>query len=245
MRTRLLELKKGLIDTRKPMLELGIELLSGVLLPDRKMSLDVQVVSTNGVPMHLFFFSLNPRVHATQGLSIGRTGKFTVSVDTTGLRYFDTIKGEIHVIFNGGEKILPYDFTVGFQKMEMPEKPLETVEDFSNYAKNHFEDAKNIFCWKDFMLFPFMKNLRNYSLYEIFYNANEKDAGLTQFLKAAGAPLPKKPAPMLSEIVQPFPKKKSYDFSVEWNVEQRDKEILKLYLQYDAILRGIKGDSKR
>jgi len=238
MRTRLLELKKGLIHTQKPALSIGAQDLCGTLISNRKVTMDVQVVSTNGVPMHLFFYSMNPRVHASQGLSIGRTGKFTVTIDTTGLNVFDQIKGEIYILYNGGEQKLPYHFVIGFPNANLPEKPFKSMDDFASFARSNFEDARKIFSWNDFLAFPFMKNLHNYGLYHLYYSNVQSDAGLTEFLKAAGYSMPKAVLDAPREVLPAVEKKNTYDFSVEWNAARRNAEIMRLFLEYDACLRG-------
>ena len=186
MRTRLLQLSKGQIEYLKPEVSLETEKLTGVALPGKKQTLEVNITSLNGVPMHLFFYSKNPRVSVFRQLSIGRSSKMTVTVDTNGLSLFDKITGEITIVYNGGEKRLPYEFTIGFARSAMPEEPITTVQDFYEYANAFPDDAKKVFLWPEFMTFPFMKDLHLYGLYHTYASNSREDGGMEEFFRAAG-----------------------------------------------------------
>ena len=107
MKSRLIQLSRGNIEYRVPDVRFGVETLSGLLLQDRKAAFEVTVNSENNVPMHLFFFSQNPRIRVSQPLSIGRTGKFTVEINTVGLVPNDRILGDIDIVYNGGRQNSP------------------------------------------------------------------------------------------------------------------------------------------
>ena len=186
MRTRLLQLSKGQIEYLKPEVSLETEKLTGVALPGKKQTVEVNISSLNGVPMHLFFYSKNPRVSVFRQLSIGRSSKMTVTVDTNGLSLFDKITGELTIVYNGGEKHLPYEFTIGFARSAMPEEPITTVQGFCEYAKAFPEDAKKVFLWPEFMTFPFMKELHLYGLYHTYASNSREDGGMEEFFRAAG-----------------------------------------------------------
>ena len=186
MRTRLLQLAKGQIEYMTPDVSLETEKLTGVALPGKKQVIEVGVTSRNGVPMRMFFYSKNPRVSIGRQLSIGRSSKMTVTLNTVGLSLFDRVTGEIVIVYNGGEKILPYEFTIGFARSAMPAEPITTVRDFYLYAQDFPEDAKKVFLWPEFMTFPFMKDLRLYGLYHTYASGSREDGGMDEFFKAAG-----------------------------------------------------------
>ncbi|MBP5225518.1 MAG: hypothetical protein J6Z38_08070 [Lachnospiraceae bacterium] len=186
MRTRLLQLAKGQIEYLTPEVFLETEKLTGVALPGKKQVIEVGITSLNGVPMRMFFYSKNPRVSVGRQLSIGRSSKMTVTLNTVGLSLFDRVTGEIVIVYNGGEKILPYEFTIGFARSAMPAEPITTVRDFYLYAQEFPEDAKKVFLWPEFMTFPFMKDLRLYGLYHTYASGSRDDGGMAEFFRAAG-----------------------------------------------------------
>ena len=186
MKTRLLQLSKGTIEYRKPDIVFGTEELHGILLPDKKLSMDVSVSSQNRIPMHLFFFSENPRVRITQPLSVGYSGKLTVELNTVGLMPGDTLSGLIRIVYNGGERELPYHFTIGMVQGGEADLSFMTLQDFVAFANENYEEAARIFFWKEFTKMPFMHDLHLMGLYHTFYSTTRQDAGLSAFLSACG-----------------------------------------------------------
>ena len=62
MKSRMLQLSKGNIEYRSPEVTFGAEILTGKLTANKRLVMEVGVLSANNEPMHLFFYSGNPRV---------------------------------------------------------------------------------------------------------------------------------------------------------------------------------------
>ena len=168
MKSRLIQLSKGNIEYRVPEVRFGVEKLSGLLLPDRKAAFEVTVNSENNVPMHLFFYSQDARIRVSQPLSIGRTGKFTVEINTFGLVPNDRIRGNIDIVYNGGETSLPYDFMIGVLCGDRVQKSFDSLTEFAEFAAKNPKEAAALFCFRDFTSMPFMQDLRLRGLYGTF-----------------------------------------------------------------------------
>ena len=186
MKSRLAELLKGKIEYRAPEVTFAAEVLKGTLQPEKKLSMDVSVVSGNNVPMHLFYFSENPRVKVSQPFSIGKTGKLTLEINTVGLEPQSVLEGGIDILYNGGEKKLPYSFTVGLGGQSGTDRSFLSLDEFVAFAEENFSEAERIFSWKEFLDMPFMKELHLTGLYHTFSEGSGKKSGLREFLKAAG-----------------------------------------------------------
>lgn len=169
-----------------PDIELSIPSLSENLLPDKKLSVDITVSAKNGVPMHIFFFSENPRIRIRQSYAIGRSIKFTLIASTFGLQSGDKLKGSVDIIYNGGEKTLPYDFTIGMQE---DNTAFDSLEAFHDFALRHPEEAVKIYDRREFVELPFMQSLKLQGLYQTFYETARPDYGFSEFMAAAGCPL--------------------------------------------------------
>jgi len=189
MKSRLSQLQKGTIEFKVPELKFSPERLSGTLLPNKKLTMEISVASLNGVPMSLFFFSRDVRLRVSQPLSFGRGGKFPVEITTMGLTPGDRIFGEIEIVFNGGEVKIPYDFVIGMVRQDHTEYSFLTLGEFAEFAKRDYREAASLFSWKEFRSFPFMQDLKLRGLY---FSANRGiawDGALQEFLGAAGYPV--------------------------------------------------------
>ena len=241
MRTRLLQLSKGQIEYLTPQVVLETEKLTGVALPGKKQTIEVNITSSNGVPMHIFFYSRNPRVSVYRQLSIGRSSKMSVTLNTVGLSLFDKVTGEINIVYNGGEKVLPYEFTVGFARSAMPEEPITTVQAFYRYSQEFPEDAKKVFLWPEFMTFPFMKDLHLYGLYHTYASNSREDGGMEEFFRAAGCTDEKEkaseamPSETAGKTVLTKRLLSQHDGSLHERHERAEKilKTVRLYLAYD------------
>lgn len=186
MKNRLLQLQKGMIDTDRPVLELEKEALSGILPPDKRLSVDIGLKSLNRIPLHLFFYSTDPRIAVSRNVAVSTYAKLTVEIDTTGLCLGDRLEGAVDIVYNGGEARIPYDFTVGMAKDDASEFAFQTGEEFREFARKDPDSAIRIFSWHEFLLMPFMQDLHLQGLYAAYYSESAPAAGLFEFMKAAG-----------------------------------------------------------
>ena len=122
----------------------------------------------------------------TQPLSVGYSGKLTVELNTVGLMPGDTLSGLIRIVYNGGERELPYHFTIGMVQGGEADLSFMTLQDFVAFANENYEEAARIFFWKEFTKMPFMHDLHLMGLYHTFYSTTRQDAGLSAFLSACG-----------------------------------------------------------
>ncbi|MBR6405985.1 MAG: hypothetical protein IKS18_07340 [Lachnospiraceae bacterium] len=228
----MIQLSRGNIEYRVPDVRFGVETLSGLLLQDRKAAFEVTVNSENNVPMHLFFFSQNPRIRVSQPLSIGRTGKFTVEINTVGLVPNDRILGDIDIVYNGGETKLPYDFTIGVSYGDRVQKCFNSLEEFASFAAKNPKEAAAIFAWKDFREMPFMQNLRLYGLYHSYLSTSSDDNGLFEFLSAAGIKVSREEKTR-TEISEPK-KQKDPAAALLWKDRERRIRISRLVTRYEV-----------
>jgi len=189
MKSRLTQLQKGTIDFKAPELTFSTEKLTGTLLPNKKLTMEITVSSGNGIPMNLFFFSKDVRIRVSQPVSFGRNGKFPVEVSTMGLTPGERIYGEIEIVYNGGEKKILYDFQIGMIRQDKKEYSFLSLKEFRDFAENNYEEAVSVYSWKEFLTFPFMQDLH---LRGIYYSANRGigwEGALSEFLTAAGYPI--------------------------------------------------------
>ncbi len=186
MRSRVNQLQLGTIEYITPVLRFREEKLEQMILPGKTITLDAGVISDNGVPMNLFFFSDDPRITVPRQLTVGRFGTFLVEVSTKGMYLGDKLTGNITVLYNGGTKLLPYEFSVVMAKNSEKEYEFADFDSFVRFYRRSRQEAQAVYSWEEFTDFPFMQDTRLRSLYYTYYRKNAWDKGLSEFLKAAG-----------------------------------------------------------
>jgi len=235
MKSRMLQLSKGNIEYRTPAVTFGTEMLTGNLTPNKRLAMEVSVASANNVPMHLFFYSGNPRVKVSQPLSIGRTGKMNLEINTVGLTNGSRITGKIDIVYNGGEMSLPYEFSVRTMRAEQDPHVFETLQEFAAYAEENYKDAAREFGWKEFTEMPFMRDLHLTGLYQTYMSNVLDDYGLGEFLHAAGCAVKAETSEAVKQV--------EIDVTEEEEEEKTESEvsrekrknlwILKLFIDYE------------
>ena len=192
MKNRLLQISKGNMVVPVPEIRASQDRLQGIVMPDKILQLSVDFVSENKVPLHLFFYAPDPRISVSKNINIAVNARLTVEINSRGLTLGDQMIGVIYVLYNGGEIRIPYEFTVGMSKDGQNVYAFETVKEFSEYAETNFANAVQVFSWKEFLSVPFMRDMHFQGLYQTYYSGIKEDAGLGEFLYAAGVPLPAK-----------------------------------------------------
>ena len=185
MKSRIRQLASGTIEYSKPAISVNPPALSMSLLPGKKLSLDVTISSSNAVPVHVFPCVEEPRIHLSRTLSIARSVKLTVDVNTVGLKENDELSGNIVLLYNGGELLVPYDFRISSSHGEK-EQSLNSVEDLARLAAEDWKEAVYRFGRKDFTALPFMQTLKEQGTYKSFYSTLRAEDALKNFLIAEG-----------------------------------------------------------
>ena len=191
MLNRVKAIARGGINEPVPVVVPDRDLIKGVILPDRKMTMEVGFRSENQVPMMLHFYSSEPRIACSSPIHSGETGKLVMDIDTTGLEAGDKLEGAVDVVYNGGEMRLKYQLSVGLAVSGDNEVLFRKPEEFARFAERNPEAAAKLFAWKEFLSMPFMQDLHLRGLYGAFRSDSLQDAGLSGFLRAAGLPYKK------------------------------------------------------
>ena len=181
MQNRVKAIAKGNIEWEIPEVVPERDLLQGVILPDRKMTMEVAFRSANQVPMQLHFYAHEPRIACSSPVKSGETGKLVMDVDTNGLKPGDRLEGFVDVVYNGGEMKLRYQLSVGLAAANDTEIIFRKPEEFYRFAKKNPDAAAKLFAWKEFLSMPFMQDLHLRGLYGAFRNESAPDAGLSGF----------------------------------------------------------------
>ncbi len=186
MKNRVTAISRGNINEPVPVPVPDRDFLKGVILPDRKTTMEIGFRSENHVPMQLHYYSSEPRIACSSPIRSGETGKLVLDIDTTGLSAGDRLEGAVDVVYNGGEMKLRYQFAVGLASANDNEVLFRKAEEFARFAEKNPAAAVKLFSWKEFQAMPFMQDLHMRGLYSVYRNESLPDAGLSEFFAAAG-----------------------------------------------------------
>ncbi|MBO4411498.1 MAG: hypothetical protein J5794_04855, partial [Lachnospiraceae bacterium] len=239
MKSRILQIADGTVLTPKPEVVIVSEQLKETVLPDKTVSVELEFSSKNRVPMHLFLYSTNPRVTVERKLTVSHYGKVTLEIDSKGLAIFDEIRGSIDVIYNGGEQSVPYCFTVGLAGNNK-DLTFRTLKEFRTFATERRQDAVMMFSWKEFLLLPFMQDLKMQGLYRTFQSLSNPERGMEEFLKACGSPL-KNPFRQDENKAPQILMRRRMEQSDYSREVRRDALLMKAFLDYDVALHREEG----
>ena len=195
MLNRVKAIARGDINEPVPVVVPDRDLIKGVILPNRKMTMEVGFHSENQVPLKLRFYSSEPRITCSSPIHSGETGKLVMEIDTTGLEAGDKLEGAVDIVYNGGETRLRYQLSVGLAAAGDNEVLFRKPEEFARFAEKNPDAASRLFAWKEFLSMPFMQDLHLRGLYGAFRSDALPDGGLSGFFAAMGLTLKKKPSP--------------------------------------------------
>ena len=229
MKVRVRQLAAGTIEYRKPEIVLNPAELSMTLQPGKKLSIDVTVSSANLVPLHLFPTADEPRIRISRPLTVARSVKLSVDVNTGGLREEDVLAGEIVILYNGGEAVLPYRFRIGADRTEA-ETRITSVEELYRLYREDPKEAVYRFGRKDFPQLSFMQTLKEQGAYKSFFTTLRAEDALRNFLIYEGYPLPEETEENTFFRNAELPEKRD---SIRSREKKKQLKLLRAYLDLE------------
>ena len=90
-------------------------------------------------------YSSNYRVHLFADQFVGSRGTVAYEVNVQGLRPGEHIEGQFFLVSDGGERRIPYAFTVTAPAGRTAYERIRTLEAFADLARQDFDVALKIF----------------------------------------------------------------------------------------------------
>ncbi len=231
MRERINRLAKGIIDTEVPELQIQPETLDEEVAAGGIEKKELYIVSRNGLHIKGLLYSSNSRVKVLTGSFGGLRNHVAYQVDSGFMDYGDVIEGSFYLVSNGGEREIPYRFSVKAGLSGKTLMKLREPRDFANMARQDYETAVRVFEFKDFVDVPFMQDSHIRTIYDGLRGHGNRYSQVEQFLIALGM---KKPVELIIEE-----RHKEYH-----NIEQVTKDTILLkrsgwgYLPVTAVIDG-------
>lgn len=187
MRERINRLARGVLNSEVPVLSVRPENLRLSVRRGEMLSAEFHVDSGNGIQLKGLAYSDDIRVRVLTESFGGVRNRIRFTADARYLEVGDELTGQFLLVTDGGEKTIPYCFTVTDQQGSELLERLKTAEDFAKFAKTDREAALRIFAYREFWRAPFLQDPVRSALYRAFAKSGDAARGMDAFLEALGA----------------------------------------------------------
>lgn len=181
MREKINRLATSDIDIENPELLIAPEFIEEKIKISAINKVEINIDTKNNIKVKALLYSSNYRVRVLTPAIGGLKNRIILEVDTLYLDVGDTIDGELSVITNASEFVIPYRFTTFSNKTSGILNELKSINDFLLIYREDREAALKIFEFKDFIVAPFMSYFKYRSLYENLIQRNNKKNSLEEF----------------------------------------------------------------
>ena len=185
MRERISRLAEGDVHQEKPLL-LEVPVVEEQIAYGQNYRGDIHLASGNQLAFRGLIYSDDSRVLLPQGTFAGTSIYIPYQVQADSLAEGTILQGVFDLIYNGGELQIPYRFEVMKNGREFT-YPLESLDDYAEYAHTHPKDAMALFESRDFYRLPFMEDMGLRGLYDGLRRAVNHQNLVEEFLCGTGA----------------------------------------------------------
>lgn len=184
MRERINRLAKGIVDADVPQLAITPETVEETVQAGELTRKELYVADVQGRFIKGLVYSSNMRVHIHNNAFGGSRNHITYEVDSRYLSREDVIEGAFYLVTNGGEKKVPYSFSIELGMSGKTLEALKTPADFAGLVQRDQELALRLFEYQDFAEAPFMQELSVRALYDGLKGRPNRQNQLEEFLVA-------------------------------------------------------------
>lgn len=190
MRERINRLAKGIVDADAPILLIQPECFDEAVLAGELTNKELYVADADGRFIKGLIYSSNIRVRIRNNAFGGNRNHISFEVDSTYLTKGDVISGAFYLVTNGGERKIPYSFSVELGVSKRTLEALKTPVDFAETARKDQDMALRLFEYQDFTDAPFMQDTHIRTLYDGLKGRGNRQNLLEEFLVALYAKQP-------------------------------------------------------
>ena len=176
MKQVLKRLKKEMYEYAAGTVEFSVPKLSLTVRKNEKQTGEIIVKSSLGQEFCGYVYSSHYRMELYTKKLEGGENTISYVCDAAGMEEGDTLKGEISLISNTGQFLLPFELTVTEEVFASSMGPVKNLFHFTNMAKNDWNEAVSFFYSKD--LFQILKG--NDRQYRISYEGLSRYKGNQQ-----------------------------------------------------------------
>ncbi|MCD8077955.1 MAG: DUF5717 family protein [Lachnospiraceae bacterium] len=186
MKEKIRQLASGTVDLPIPRLELLQPKIEEMIAWGQVYRGDIRVFSGNQVDFRGLIYSDDSRIVLLQSSFAGVNAYIPYEVRAEQLDQGTVLEGHFCLVYNGGEKKLPYRFEVR-RSAAGAVRQAESLEDFAGLARMRPEEARELFDSQEFSRMPLMEDMSVRAIYDGLRRAVNRRNSLEEFLVATGA----------------------------------------------------------
>ena len=190
MREKINRLARGIVDTDVLQVNVVPESVEEAIQAGELTKKELYVTDLQGRFIKGLVYSSNPRVRIHKEAFGGNRNHITYEIDGRNLSKDDVISGAFYLVTNGGERKVPFSFSVDIGVSGKVLDGLQTAGDLAELVHRDQELALRLFEYQDFAEAPFMQDLRVRALYDGLKGRPNRQNQLEEFLVVQGAKKP-------------------------------------------------------
>lgn len=176
------KLSRGVIEYDLPIVETSVSEISKVITSNAGEEGAFSVFSENNARLKGIVYSTSEKVHIENDKFSGLDNIIRYKVNTQNCEDGTKIEGSFNVVTNGGEVVIPYEFTVKDSVIKSYDGEVEDLFHFTNLVRTGYEEAIKIFRDGKFSRYLLKDNLTYQALYEGLNSGKSTDVALEEFL---------------------------------------------------------------
>lgn len=182
MRKRIKQLARGKFEYAKPVLSFSEEEITVEVIENSDFTGCFTIASENNIPIRGIIYTDNPRMECLTPQFDGEEVRVRYRFHGNGLLEGDQQKGEFVIVCNEEEYSLSFCAIISKLYPDSSIGTLKSLYDFSNLAKEHWEEAYQLFYHKSFSNIIKPKEVKEAMLYRGIVSAKPSDQNLEEFL---------------------------------------------------------------
>ncbi|MBD5465396.1 MAG: hypothetical protein HDR22_06205 [Lachnospiraceae bacterium] len=145
MKQVLKRIKKEMYEYAAGTVEFSVPRISLTARKNEKLTGEVTIKSSLDQEFVAYLYSSHYRMELCQGKITGSENTISYLCDTAGMEEGDMLKGEIILISNGGQFLLPFDLAVTEEVFSSSVGPVKNLFHFANMAKTDWNQSVSFF----------------------------------------------------------------------------------------------------
>jgi hypothetical protein len=182
LRKRIRQLARGKFEYVKPVLSFEEDNIELEVIQDAEYSGSFTIDSTNHVKLRGVVYSTNPRMECLTPQFEGEEVRIRYQFHGKGLVEGETQKGEFVIVCNQREYSLSFCVNISKLYMDSMIGPVKSLYDFTNLAKENWDEAYQLFYHKSFPNIINPKEVKESMIYRGIISAKPSNQNLEEFL---------------------------------------------------------------
>lgn len=184
------KLSRGTIEYDLPVLEASVSEINQTLHSEKMYEDSFEVFSSNDRPLRGFVYSTNENVVIQDKCFTGHKQKIRYSVNTEYINEGDQVEGQINVVSNGGELVIPISFKVDSSSFTTTIGEVKNLFHFANLVQMNYDEALALFKSPDFVHIFLEEDFHLMSMYEGLKQSTSMEMAMEEFLVSANKKRP-------------------------------------------------------